>query len=78
MLLWIGLNVSSTFCQQVFGVQSASQIDVDKVTIPRLDNPLSEAVHSVIEKVKSQRHRRMRVSVDFFNKPQIQKYYFFS
>lgn len=32
MFLWIGHNVSSQWIQQVFGVQSVAQIDIDKVS----------------------------------------------
>ena len=31
MYMWIGLNVNPEWVQQVFGVQSAAQIDIDKV-----------------------------------------------
>ena len=31
MFLWIGHNVAADWVQQVFGVQSAAQIDIDKV-----------------------------------------------
>ena len=33
MYMWIGLNVNPEWVQQVFGVQSAAQIDIDKVTL---------------------------------------------
>lgn len=31
MYMWIGMNVNPEWVQQVFGVQSAAQIDIDKV-----------------------------------------------
>lgn len=31
MFIWIGHNVDSHWVQQVFGVQSVTQIDIDKV-----------------------------------------------
>ena len=31
MYMWIGLNVNPEWVQQVFGVQSAAQIDIDQV-----------------------------------------------
>ena len=31
MYLWIGINVSHDWLQGVFGVQSAAQVDIDKV-----------------------------------------------
>ncbi|KAF5297356.1 hypothetical protein FQR65_LT01286 [Abscondita terminalis] len=63
MMIWIGLGINSEFCQQVFGVPSAVQIDVDKVTIPVLDNPMSKAVHSVIKQIRTERHRFMRLTL---------------
>lgn len=32
MFMWIGQNVNTDFLQSVFGVQSATQIDVEKVS----------------------------------------------
>lgn len=66
MFLWIGLGASPEFIQQVFGVPSAVQVNIEMVQLPELDNPLSEAVRSAVEEVRSQHHRRMRVSVRFF------------
>lgn len=63
MMVWIGLGVSSDFCQQVFGVPSCVQIDVDKVTLPVLDNQLSRAVHSILNKIRAERHRHMRLTL---------------
>ena len=31
MFLWIGINVNPTWVQNVFSVQSAAQIDIDRV-----------------------------------------------
>lgn len=36
MHLWLGHNVSPEWVQMVFGVQSAAQIDIDKVMLTRL------------------------------------------
>ena len=33
MYLWLGVNVHPEWIQNVFGVQSAAQIDIDKVNI---------------------------------------------
>lgn len=61
MFLWIGLGASPEFVQKVFGVPSAIQIDVDRVALPELDNPLSVAVRTIIDEIRIQRHRCMRV-----------------
>lgn len=66
LFLWIGLNVSMEWVQNVFGVHSAAQIDIDRTSLPQIDNPLSVRVRSVIESVRHKRHRFMRVNVHFF------------
>jgi protein transport protein SEC24 len=66
LFLWIGLNVSMEWVQKVFGVHSAAQIDIDRTSLPHLDSPLSARIHSVIASVRHQRHRYMRVNVQFF------------
>lgn len=67
MMIWIGLAASQDFCQQVFGVQSPMQIDVDKVTLPQFENPLSQAIHSIIQQIRKERHRYMRVRFFYIN-----------
>lgn len=63
MFMWIGLGVDQEFVQQVFGVPSAVQINIEKADIPELDNPLSNAVRSIIEQIRIQKHRCMRVNI---------------
>lgn len=63
MFIWIGMNASPEFLQQVFGVGSAVQVNIENVRLPVIDNPLNEAVHTIIEKIRTQRHRYMRVSI---------------
>lgn len=63
MFLWIGFGANSDFIQQVFGVPSAVQVNIETIKLPELDNPLSEAVRSVIEQIRTQRHRCMRVII---------------
>lgn len=67
LFLWIGLNVSMEWVQNVFGVHSAAQIDIDRTSLPQLDNPLSTRIQSIIASVRHQRHRYMRVNVQFFS-----------
>jgi protein transport protein SEC24 len=67
LFLWIGLNVGMEWVQNVFGVHSAAQIDIDRTSLPELDNPLSVKIRSVIDSVRQQRHRCMRVSVHCFS-----------
>lgn len=63
MFMWIGLGANADFIQQVFGVPSAVQVNIEMIKLPELDNPLSEAVRSIVEQIRIQRHRCMRVSV---------------
>lgn len=63
MFLWIGLGVKPDFIQQVFGVASSIQVDIEKIALPELNNPLSNAVRSIIEEIRIERHRYMRVCI---------------
>lgn len=63
MFLWLGLGLSSHWAQEVFGVQSVVQIDVETTALPVLDTPLNKRIRDIVEKVRAQRHRCMRVSV---------------
>lgn len=62
MFIWIGLSANPDFIQQVFGVPSAVQVNIEIVRLPELDNPLSEAVRTLVEQIRAQHHRCMRVS----------------
>lgn len=61
MFLWLGLGLSPEWVQAVFGVPTCAQIDTDKVALPILENPISERVRNVVNNVRKQRHRCMRV-----------------
>lgn len=63
MFVWIGLSADPEFVQQVFGVPSPLQINIEMTQFPELNNPLNEAVRSVVEQIRSQHHRCMRVSI---------------
>uniref|UniRef100_A0A646QIX8 Protein transport protein Sec24C n=1 Tax=Hemiscolopendra marginata TaxID=943146 RepID=A0A646QIX8_9MYRI len=63
MFIWIGMNVSSEWVQNVFSVQSAAQIDIDKTKLHDLDNPLSQRVRNIIQKVQEDRQRYMRLTI---------------
>lgn len=65
MFVWIGLGADQEFIQQVFGVPSAVQVNIEMTRFPELDNPLSIAVRSVVKEIRSQHHRCMRVSEGF-------------
>lgn len=62
MFLWVGLGANPEFVQNVFGAPSAIQIDIERPYLPELDNPISIAVRNLIDDIRLQRHRCMRVS----------------
>ncbi|XP_056630676.1 protein transport protein Sec24C isoform X2 [Diorhabda sublineata] len=63
MFLWFGLGVNPDFIQKLFGAPSAIQVDIDRINLPELDNPLSVAVRSIIDEIRIQRHRCMRLTL---------------
>ena len=46
-MLWIGLNVSPDWIQDVFAVQSAAQIDIDMVSANAVLCSLSYRIHDI-------------------------------
>lgn len=65
LFLWIGLGANPEFIQKVFGVPSAIQIDIDRISLPNLENPLSQTIRNIIEEIRIQKHRCMRVRLPF-------------
>ena len=57
LFMYIGLAADPTWIQEVFGVQSAAQIDIDKTRLLERDTPASQSVRSVIDKIRSERNR---------------------
>ena len=57
MFMYVGLAVNPSWINDVFGVQTAAQINVDKPTLEVRDNPLSRQVLSIIELIRKQRER---------------------
>jgi hypothetical protein len=51
-----------TSSRKYSGVPSAIQVDIEKVALPELDTPLSVAVRTIIDDIRTQRHKCMRVS----------------
>lgn len=62
MFIWLGLNASPEFVTQVFGVPTSAQVDTEKTFLPLLDNPLSLKIRNLIEDIREERRRSMRVS----------------
>ncbi|KAH1004221.1 hypothetical protein HUJ04_004007 [Dendroctonus ponderosae] len=63
MFLWVGLGANPEFVQNVFGAPSAIQIDIERPHLPELDNPLSIEVRRIINDLRIERHRYMRLTV---------------
>uniref|UniRef100_A0A8D9ENZ4 Protein transport protein Sec24C n=2 Tax=Cacopsylla melanoneura TaxID=428564 RepID=A0A8D9ENZ4_9HEMI len=63
MFLWVGSNLSPQWVESVFGVPSAAQIDTDRSNLPELPNALSRRVLDIVDYVKSNRPRSMRLTV---------------
>ena len=57
LFMYIGLATNPAWIQEVFGVQSAAQIDIEKSTLVERDTPASERVRNVIEQVRAERPR---------------------
>ncbi|CAH1795236.1 unnamed protein product [Owenia fusiformis] len=63
MFLWVGMNAAPDWVQNVFGVQSVAQIDIDKTQILDLDTPLSQRIRGIIKKIRDQRQRHMKLTI---------------
>lgn len=61
MFLWLGHNIDQDFIQEVFGVSSLAQINIETCVLVELDNPRSQRVAQIISKVRSQRSHFMKV-----------------
>lgn len=61
MFLWLGLGLSTQWVQAVFGVPSVVQVDTDRTVLPILDTPLNKRITDIIDRVRMERHRCMRV-----------------
>lgn len=61
MFLWLGLSLSQTFLNDVFGVQNIAHVDTERSAIPVIDNPINKAVRQVLFKIQKERSHTMRV-----------------
>lgn len=68
MFLWLGMALSSQWVQSVFGVPSVVQVDTDRTVLPVLDTPLNNRITNIINRIRGERHRCMRVSNVMHNK----------
>merc|ERR1719323_890145 len=57
LFMYIGLAADPAWIQEVFGVQTAAQIDIDKTRLLDRETPASQRVRSVIDKIRAERSR---------------------
>lgn len=55
LFMYIGLAADPNWIQEVFGVQTAAQIDIDKTRLMERDTPASQQVRAVIDKIRAER-----------------------
>jgi len=63
MFMWLGHNLSQEFVEEVFGVSSLAQINIETCVLLELDNPRSQRISSIISKVRSQRSHYMKLTI---------------
>jgi len=64
LYIWCGRGISQDFLQSVLQVSSLEGVDVARLTLVPLDNPISKRVHALINAIRSQRpHLMQSVSV---------------
>ncbi len=76
MYIWLGSQLDPTFVQSVFGFQTASQIQPEKVgkiffnfknsisrqcRVVELDNPISKNVRTLLNIIRDERNSYMKV-----------------
>ena len=55
--MYIGLATDPSWIQDVFGVQTAAQIDIDKTKLIERDTETSKRVRNVIDQIRAERPR---------------------
>ncbi|XP_027447058.1 protein transport protein Sec24C isoform X3 [Zalophus californianus] len=63
LFLWVGASVQQGVVQSLFSVSSFSQITSGLSVLPVLDNPLSKKVRGLIDGLRAQRSRYMKLIV---------------
>ena len=57
LFMYIGLATDPSWIQDVFGVQTAAQIDIDKTKLIERDTETSKRVRNVIDQIRAERPR---------------------
>uniref|UniRef100_A0A8C9T6T8 SEC24 homolog C, COPII coat complex component n=1 Tax=Scleropages formosus TaxID=113540 RepID=A0A8C9T6T8_SCLFO len=63
LFLWVGSAIPQDLLHNVFGTASFSQIDPNMTSLPVLDNPFSKRIREIIESIRAQRSRYMKLMV---------------
>lgn len=63
MFLWLGHMVDPELVQQMFGVASAAQVDIDKVKLMDLDNSVSRKVRDLVDMIRQERARYLKLTI---------------
>jgi protein transport protein SEC24 len=63
VLMFVGLATDPVFIQEVFGVATAAQIDIDKTKLVERDNALSRRVQDIYQLVTAGRPRTMKLTI---------------
>ncbi|CAB3372443.1 Hypothetical predicted protein [Cloeon dipterum] len=63
MFLWIGAAVPPEWSRSVFGDHIVANIQMDPTSLPVLDNPTSQRLRQVIDVIRMQRPRSMKLAI---------------
>merc|ERR1712106_424581 len=63
VLLFVGLATDPSWIQDVFGVATAAQIDIDKTKLIERDNPTSKRICDIYRAVTNARARTMKLTI---------------
>jgi len=63
MLLYVGITANPAFIQDVFGVSTAAQIDIDKTKLVERDNPMSRRVNELVRTLQEGRSRTLKLTI---------------
>ncbi|XP_017213967.2 protein transport protein Sec24C isoform X2 [Danio rerio] len=63
IFIWVGVNAQQELLQNIFGTPAFSQIDPSMTSLPALDNPFSKRLKEIIESIRAQRSRYMKLMV---------------
>ncbi|XP_022248910.1 protein transport protein Sec24C-like [Limulus polyphemus] len=63
MFMWIGMAICPDWLKNVLGIEASDRINVDKISLPQLNTPLSLRIHDIIESIRKERQRCMRLMI---------------